>query len=515
MHDSPCNDRGFSISPGSVTVAVHKRASASETAGQTPYRRIAPSSVVSVYTRVARGATASLPGGEPKKSTLLKLLVALFTLSLVAAACGSDDDTADSGDSDALAEAEAALAAAEDAIEAAEAEAAEAQAAADAAASDGGDTNPLAGTAVRITGPVRSPDEVAGLMGALDAFAEANDMTIFYVGSADWESEINVQIEASTPPDISIFPQPGKLADFARDGFLVPLPDDVTEAVSQNWSDGAMGFGNVDGTQYGVPDKTDLKSIVWYQPARFEANGYTVPTTLDELFALTETIIADGNTPFCIGIESGTATGWTFTDWVEDMMLRRHSGETYDAWTTGELLFASDEVSGVMQEVLDVWNTPGMVYAQGGTIASTSFCDNGEPLVNNVYLMFILIWIQTGFAMVILSAAIKAVPEELLEAARIDGASESEQLFNVTLPQILPTVGVVVTAILVAAAKVFDIVRVSTGGNFGTNVLATDFFDEAFSFLNRGVGSAIAVTILLIVAPVLIFNVYNMQKAEA
>ena len=105
------------------------------------------------------------------KSTLLKLLVALFTLSLVAAACGSDDDTADSGDSDALAEAEAALAAAEDAIEAAEAEAAEAQAAAEAAeaaASAGGDTNPLAGTAVRITGPVRSPDEVAGLMGALD-----------------------------------------------------------------------------------------------------------------------------------------------------------------------------------------------------------------------------------------------------------------------------------------------------------------------------------------------------------
>ena len=196
-----------------------------------------------------------------------------------------------------------------------------------------------------------------------------------------------MQIEAGTPPDISIFPQPGKLADFARDGFVVPLPDDVTAAVSENWSAGAMGFGNVDGTQYGVPDKTDLKSLVWYQPARFEANGYKVPTTLDELFGLAETMIADGNTPFCIGIESGTATGWAFTDWVEDMMLRRHSGETYDAWTTGELLFASDEVSGVMQEVLDVWNTPGMVYAQGGTIASTSFRDNGEPLVNGDCMM--------------------------------------------------------------------------------------------------------------------------------
>ena len=105
--------------------------------------------------------------------------------------------------------------------------------------------------------------------------------------------------------------------------------------------------------------------------------------------------------------------------------------------------------------------------------------------------------------------------EELLEAARIDGATESQQFFNVTLPQILPTVGVVLTTILVAVAKVFDIVRVSTGGNFGTNVLAHDFIDESFQFLNRGVGSAIAVTILLIVAPVLIFNVYNMQKADS
>ena len=139
--------------------------------------------------------------------------------------------------------------------------------------------------------------------------------------------------------------------------------------------------------QYAAHHSCGLGSLVWYQPARFEANGYKVPTTLDELFGLAETMIADGNTPFCIGIESGTATGWAFTDWVEDMMLRRHSGETYDAWTTGELLFASDEVSGVMQEVLDVWNTPGMVYAQGGTIASTSFRDNGEPLVNGDCMM--------------------------------------------------------------------------------------------------------------------------------
>ena len=113
-------------------------------------------------------------------------------------------------------------------------------------------------------------------------------MTIFYVGSADWESEINVQIEAGSPPDISVFPQPGKLADFARDGFVLQIPDDTLAVAQDNFSDATMGFGLVDGNQFGLPNKSDLKSLVWYKPALFEAKGYKVPTTLDELFGLAE-----------------------------------------------------------------------------------------------------------------------------------------------------------------------------------------------------------------------------------
>ena len=158
----------------------------------------------------------------------------------------------------------------------------------------------------------------------------------------------------------------------------------------------------------------------------------------------------------------------------------------------------------------------GFAFAPDGTvIADTVAFREGTPPFNNVYLMFIMIWIQSGFAMVILSAAIKAVPQELLEAARIDGATDSQQFFSVVLPQILPTIGVVVTTTIVAVAKVFDIVKVSTGGNFGTNVLANDFFTEAFQFSNRGIGAAIAVIILLTVAPVLILNVRQMQKEAA
>lgn len=131
---------------------------------------------------------------------------------------------------------------------------------------------------------------------------------------------------------------------------------------------------------------------------------------------------------------------------------------------------------------------------------------------NNIFMMIILIWIQTGFAMVIFSAAIKAVPQEFIEAAKVDGATESQTFFRVTIPQILPTIGVVATTLIVLVTKVFDIVKVSTGGNFGTNVLANDMFEVSFSFFNRGLGSAIAVFILVSVLPVMFMNVRRMQK---
>lgn len=154
----------------------------------------------------------------------------------------------------------------------------------------------------------------------------------------------------------------------------------------------------------------------------------------------------------------------------------------------------------------------GFAILDDGTVIQETVAFREHAPFNNVFLMVILIWIQAGFAMVILSAAIKAVPDELIEAAKIDGADESQQFFRVILPQILPTVGVVVTATIVGVAKVFDIVKVSTGGQFGTNVLANDFFTESFQFLDRGTGSAIAVTILITVAPILVFNIRQMQK---
>ncbi len=316
-------------------------------------------------------------------SKIWKLVAALLALSMLAAACGSDDEPSSGDGGDALAAAQDAQAAAEDAQADAEAAAAAAQAEADAAAAalddagaDAGEVLPFAGEIIKITGSERSPEEWGALQEVLDAYGEETGMSIIFTGSADWEAEINVQLAAGNPPDISFFPQPGKLADFARDDLVLAVNDDVVAAVSPNWSDAAMAFGNVDGTQYGVPAKNDLKSLVWYKPAVFEANGYSIPETWDELLALTDTMIADGNTPWCVGIESGNATGWTFTDWVEDLMLRFNGPEAYDQWVAGDLKFSDPSVVAVFDAIIDLWETPGAVFAGGGSISSSHFASD-------------------------------------------------------------------------------------------------------------------------------------------
>lgn len=154
----------------------------------------------------------------------------------------------------------------------------------------------------------------------------------------------------------------------------------------------------------------------------------------------------------------------------------------------------------------------GFRFGPNGELLPDTVLFLQNPPFNNVFLMIVLIWIQTGFAMVILAAAIKAVPTEFIEAAEVDGATDSQTFFNITLPQILPTIGVVVTTLIVLVSKVFDIVKVTTGGNFGTNVLANDMFTESFNFFNRGLGSAIAVFILISVMPVMILNARRMQR---
>jgi alpha-glucoside transport system permease protein len=134
---------------------------------------------------------------------------------------------------------------------------------------------------------------------------------------------------------------------------------------------------------------------------------------------------------------------------------------------------------------------------------------------NNLLLIVVMIWIQAGFAMTILSASIKAIPSDIIEAARLDGVGGVRMFFYITLPSIRPAVVVVVTAISIAVLKVFDIVRTMTGGQFGTSVVANEFYVQAFRLSELGMGSALAMILFVLVVPIVIYNVRQMRKVDA
>jgi len=134
---------------------------------------------------------------------------------------------------------------------------------------------------------------------------------------------------------------------------------------------------------------------------------------------------------------------------------------------------------------------------------------------NNLFLIAILIWLQTGYAMVLLSAALKGVPEELLEAGRIDGASEVQIFFNILIPYIQGTIVTVSTTILILTLKIFDIVFVMTNGNYGTEVIASQQYKQMFKFQHFGRGSAIAIVLLVAVIPVMWYNLKQFGEQEA
>ena len=137
------------------------------------------------------------------------------------------------------------------------------------------------------------------------------------------------------------------------------------------------------------------------------------------------------------------------------------------------------------------------------------------PFWNNLLLIVVMIWIQAGFAMTILSAAIKAIPDDIMEAATLDGVGGLRMFFYITLPSIRPAVVVVLTTISIGVLKVFDIVRTMTGGQFGTSVVANEFYAQSFRLFNIGIGSSLAMILFVLVVPIVIYNVRQMRKVDA
>ena len=240
------------------------------------------------------------------------------------------------------------------------------------------------GGVVTIFGP-EVEAEAQGFQDAFSAFEEETGITVEYSGDRSFEEQIGVRVDGGDPPDIAMFPQPGKITDFAEE--LVPLNDDVLSVVEENFDAGWTDLVTVDGDVMAVPTKADLKSLIWYSPGAFEEAGYEVPESMEDLLALADQMVADGTAPFCIGLGSDAATGWPFTDWVEDFMLRLKGPDVYDQWVNHEIPFDDPDVVEVGQYIYDLWSKEGYVYGGLQNVAATPFAESGLPLLEGECMM--------------------------------------------------------------------------------------------------------------------------------
>lgn len=247
----------------------------------------------------------------------------------------------------------------------------------------------LEGQTLTIFGPWRGEDQVL-VESMLAYFTAASGVKVNYSSSENYEQQIVIDTQAGSPPDIAILPQPGLIADLVRKGFVTPLGEDTQAWIAENYAAGdswvSLGsYAGPDGAKslYAFPYKIDVKSLVWYVPENFEDAGYAIPETAEELKALTERIVADGGTPWCIGLGSGGATGWPATDWVEDMMLRTQPVEIYDKWVTHEVPFSSPEVIGAIEDFGWFARNDAFVAGGAGAVASTDFRDSPKGLFSS------------------------------------------------------------------------------------------------------------------------------------
>ena len=244
----------------------------------------------------------------------------------------------------------------------------------------------LSGETVTVFGPWLGPDKE--LVESVTAYFEAaTGINVEYSGSDSFELQIVIDTEAGSPPNIAVFPQPGLAADLAGRGLLSGLGEETADwirdnyAAGQSWVDlGSYPGPDGDTSLYGFFYKVDVKSLVWYIPENFEDAGYEVPESMEDLKALTDQMVADGETPWCIGIGSGGATGWPATDWVEDLMLRTQPPDVYDMWVSNEMSFSDPRVVGAIEEFGHFARNDDYVAGGAGAVSSVDFRDSPAGL---------------------------------------------------------------------------------------------------------------------------------------
>jgi alpha-glucoside transport system substrate-binding protein len=240
------------------------------------------------------------------------------------------------------------------------------------------------GTSVTMFSSILSP-ESDSLQKSWQQFSTCTGITIKFEGSNDFESQLPVRVQGGNAPDLAIIPQPGLLQQMVKTGKVAKPAAQTVANEDKYWSKVWKSYGSVNGTFYAAPMSANMKSMVWYSPKTFTANGWKVPTTWDEMMTLSATIASSGKgKPWCGGIGSGTATGWPATDWLEEVVLRTGGGDVYDKWVSHQIKFSDSQITQAMQTLANWMQNPAWVNGGFGdvkTIATTTFQDAGKPIL--------------------------------------------------------------------------------------------------------------------------------------
>jgi alpha-glucoside transport system substrate-binding protein len=205
-------------------------------------------------------------------------------------------------------------------------------------------------------------------------FEQKTGISVQYEGTRDLDAVLTTRVAAGNPPDLAGLPNPGKMAEFARQGKLVDLSGvlDMMK-MKQAYAPGWLDLGSVDGKLVGIFAKASLKGLVWYDPKYFKAAGLTVPDTFDQLMSESQGLVSKGITPWAIGVESGSASGWVGTDWIENIFLRMYGPQKYKEWYEGKLPWTSPEVKTAWQTWGKIVADQKMVYGGSQYVLSTNF----------------------------------------------------------------------------------------------------------------------------------------------
>jgi len=246
------------------------------------------------------------------------------------------------------------------------------------------DFGDLSGKEVSVYTSILAPED-ATQKDSYKLFTTCTGAEVNYEGSDQFETQLVVRVKAGNAPDIAYIPQPGLLSTVVSSGKVVEAPDQAAENVDKWFGEDWKNYGTVDGTFYAAPLGANVKSFVWYSPKMFADNGWAVPETWDDMLALSDDIAATGIKPWCAGIESGEATGWPATDWLEDAVLRDAGADVYDQWVAHDIPFNDPAIAGALDRVGGILKNDAYVnggYGDVSSIATTAFQDGGLPILD-------------------------------------------------------------------------------------------------------------------------------------